>query len=120
MQKHRPGLLSLSLRCGLMLLVLMPFAEAAQAQSSEEYPGPWREITQDVREFLALHKVPATKLRDGNRRAISTSTFCTAPETRNTGQAGACSLRHANYGVPTNSSKEFQYQLPMIVRLTFV
>jgi hypothetical protein len=83
MRKHRPGLLSLSLRCGLMLLVLMQFAEAAQAQSSEEYPGPWSEITQDVREFLALHKVYACNEavgRQSSRNSDEYLLYCTRDE----------------------------------------
>jgi hypothetical protein len=38
MQQHQPRLPSLLFRCGLTLLVLTPFADAAQAQSklSEE------------------------------------------------------------------------------------
>ena len=70
MQRDQSRLLSLSFRCGLMLLVLTPLADAASAQSksspseakfapSEEYPGPWREVTQEVRDFLTLHKVYA-------------------------------------------------------------
>jgi hypothetical protein len=83
MQKHQPGLLSLSLRCGSMLLVSMPFAEAAQAQSSEEYPGPWSEITQDVREFLALHKVYACNEavgRQSSRNSDEYLLYCTRDE----------------------------------------
>ena len=83
MQKHQPGLLSLSLRCGLMLLVLTPCADPAQAQSSEEYPGPWREITQDVRAFLALRKVYACNEavgRQSSRNSDEYLLYCTRDE----------------------------------------
>ena len=85
MQIHRSGLLSISFRCGLMLLVLTSFADAARAQSkpSEEYPGPWREITQDVREFLALHKVYACNEavgRQSSRDPDEYLLYCTRDE----------------------------------------
>jgi|SRR5262245_24601041 len=83
MQKQQPRLLSLSLRCGLILLVLTPCADVAQAQSSEEYPGPWREITQDVREFLAVHKIYACNEavgRQSSRNPDECLLYCTRDE----------------------------------------
>ena len=48
---------------GLTLLVLVRLASAADAQPnlspSEQYPGPWLEVTQEIREVLALRKVSA-------------------------------------------------------------
>ena len=49
--------------CGLTLLVFVRLASAADAQPnlspSEQYPGPWLEVTQEIREVLALRKVSA-------------------------------------------------------------
>src|SRR5262249_49077167 len=58
----------------------------------------------------------ATKLRDVNRRIIPANIFFIALETRNTGQAGMCRLRHTNCAVPTNSSKASHYPTHIIVR----
>jgi hypothetical protein len=68
-----------------MLLVLTSFADSArvQSKSSEEYPGPWREITQDVREFLALHKVYACNSavgRQSSRNSDDYLLYCTRAE----------------------------------------
>ena len=50
-------------RLVMMVFVLGPLACSADARSkpspSEQYPGPWFEITEEVRETLALHKVTA-------------------------------------------------------------
>ena len=85
MREHQPRLPSLLFRCGLTLLVLTPFADAARAQSklSEEYPGPWLEITQDVRDFLALHKVRACNEavgRQSSRNSGEYLLYCTRDE----------------------------------------
>jgi hypothetical protein len=93
--------LSLSFRCGLMLLVLTPLADAASAQSkfspseakfspseakispSEEYPGPWHEVTQEVRDFLAVHKVYACDQAAGRQSSLNSGEYllyCTRDE----------------------------------------
>jgi len=63
MHKNQHGRLSLSFRCGLILSVITPLAAAASAQPkfspSQQYPGPWLEITQEVRDVLVLHKISA-------------------------------------------------------------
>src|SRR5215813_3267359 len=63
MQRKRFRRISLSFRCGLTLFLLTPWNDAAIAQPKflplRQYPGPWLEITQEVRDFLALHKVSA-------------------------------------------------------------
>jgi hypothetical protein len=49
--------------CGLTLLVLVRLARAADAppnlSPSAQYPGPWLEVTQEIREVLAVRKVSA-------------------------------------------------------------
>lgn len=49
------------LRCGLMLLGLTCLLGTADARSkllpSEQFPGPWAEVTQEIRDVLALNKV---------------------------------------------------------------
>ena len=86
MQNHQPRLVSLLVHCGLTILVLTPFADAAQAQSKlfdEEYPGPWLEITQEVRDFLALHKVGACNGavgRQSSRNSGEYLLYCTQDE----------------------------------------
>ena len=94
MQGRQSRLISLSFRCGLMLLVLTPLADAASAQSkfspseakfspSEEYPGPWREVTQEVRDFLALHKVYACNQAAGRQSSLNSGEYllyCTRDE----------------------------------------
>ena len=49
------------LRCGLMLLGLTCWLGTADARSkllpSEQFPGPWAEVTQEIRDVLALNKV---------------------------------------------------------------
>jgi len=47
----------------LPLFVLTSFSTAGHAQPkflpSEEYPGPWREVTQEIRDFLTLQQIAA-------------------------------------------------------------
>ena len=94
MQRRQSRLVSLSFRCGWMLLVLTPLADAASAQPkfspseakfspSEEYPGPWREVTQEVRDFLALHKVYACNQAAGRQSSHNSGEYllyCTQDE----------------------------------------
>ena len=57
--------------CGLTPLVLARSASAADAQPnlslSEQYPGPWLEVTQEIREILALRKVSACSQAAGRQ-----------------------------------------------------
>jgi hypothetical protein len=87
MQGIQFRLLSLSFRCGLILFVLTPLADAAYAQPkfspSAQYPGPWLEVTQEVRDFLTLHKVFACKQavgRPSSRISGEYLLYCTQDE----------------------------------------
>lgn len=74
-------------RCCLVLAVLTSLASAANARpgfsASEHYPGPWLEITQEIREVLALHKISAcnqTAGRQSSRKAGEYLLYCTRDE----------------------------------------
>ena len=58
---HRP--LKAFLNSGLMLLALTFLLGTAEARSrlspSEQFPSPWLEVTQEIRDVLTLHKVAA-------------------------------------------------------------
>ena len=47
----------------LIIFAFVPLACSVDARSklspAEQYPGPWFEITEEVRETLALHKITA-------------------------------------------------------------
>jgi hypothetical protein len=62
-QRTRPRLLLLSFGFCLMLFVLTPWTDASYAQPelfpSEQYPGPWVEVPQEVRDLLARRKISA-------------------------------------------------------------
>ena len=97
-------------RCCLVLAVLTSLASAANARpgfsASEHYPGPWLEITQEIREVLALHKISACNQaagRQSSRKAGNISYIARA--TRKSGPAGTWSLRHAKCADPASSSK---------------
>jgi hypothetical protein len=108
-QRIRTRLLSSSFRFCLMFFVLTPWTDASYAQPesspSEQYPGPWVEVPQEVRDLLALRKVSAARLWDVNRPAIPANIFCTARKTRDTGQAGVYSPLPTKCKGPANSSK---------------
>jgi len=87
MHKNQPGRLSLSFRCGLILSVITPLAATAFAQPkfslSQQYPGPWVEITQEVRDVLALHKISACNEaveRQSSRISGEHLLYCTQDE----------------------------------------
>ena len=71
----------------LMVFILGPLACSADARSkpspSELYPGPWLEITQQVRETLALQKVSACNEAVGRQSSRNSSEYllyCTQDE----------------------------------------
>lgn len=87
MQRNRPRLLSLSFRFCLTLFVLMPWTGASYAQPelspSEQYPGPWVEVPQEVRDLLALRKISACSAAVGRQSSRNPSEYllyCTQDE----------------------------------------
>lgn len=71
----------------LMLAVLAPLASAANARlevsTSEQYPGPWLEVSQEIRDVLALRKVSACTQavgRQSSRNAGEYLLYCTRDE----------------------------------------
>ena len=87
MQRIRPRLLSLSFRFCLMLFVLTPWTGASYAQPelspSEQYPGPWAEVPQEVRDLLALRKISACSEaagRQSSRNPNEYLLYCTQDE----------------------------------------
>ena len=86
-QRIRPRLLSLSFRFCLMLFVLTPWTGASYAQPelspSEQYPGPWAEVPQEVRDLLALRKVSGCSEavgRQSSRNPNEYLLYCTQDE----------------------------------------
>jgi hypothetical protein len=86
-QRIRSRLLSSSFRFCLMLFVLMPWTDASHAQPelspSEQYPGPWVEVPQEVRDLLALRKVSACSEalgRQSSRNPSEYLLYCTQDE----------------------------------------
>jgi hypothetical protein len=74
-------------RCGLMLLGLTCFLGTADARpkllSSEQFPGPWLEVTQEIRDVLALNKVSACSQavgRQSSRNPDEYLLYCTRDE----------------------------------------
>ena len=86
MQILKPRLLPSSSCCLVIFLVLTSSAGAqSKLSASEEYPGPWQEITQDVRDFLALHRVYACNQavgRQSSRNSGEYLLYCTQDEKR--------------------------------------
>jgi hypothetical protein len=87
MHKTKPGRPSLSVPCAVILSVITPLAVTAFAQPkfspSEQYPGPWLEITQQVRDVLALHKISACNEaveRQSSRMSGEYLLYCTQDE----------------------------------------
>jgi len=79
MQRKKSRRISLSFRCGLTLFLLTPWNDAAIAQPKflplQQYPGPWLEITQEVRDFLALHKVSACNQAAGRQSSRNSGEY---------------------------------------------
>ena len=99
------------LRCGLMLLGLTCLLGTADARPkllpSEQFPGPWAEVTEEIREVLALNKVFACSRQwPVNRRATPATICCTAHRTRRFGQAGACNPRRTRFAAPASFSRK--------------
>ena len=74
-------------RCVLMVFALVPLACPADARSkpspSEHYPGPWLEVTQEVRETLALNRVAACNEAVGRQSSHNSGEYllyCTQDE----------------------------------------
>ena len=90
----------------LVVFALVPVACLADARSkpspSEIYPGPWLEITQEVRDTLTLRKVSACNEAVGRQSSVdSGNIFCIALKTRLIGQAGSLSRRRKGGGPGT-------------------
>jgi len=71
----------------LTVFALVPLACAADARSklspSEMYPGPWFEITQEIREILTLYKVSKCNEAVGRQSSRSSGEYllyCTQDE----------------------------------------
>jgi len=87
MQRKQSRRLSLSFRCGLTLFLLAPWADAAFAQPkflpSQQYPGPWLEVTEEVKDLLVLHKISACNQaagRQSSRNSGEYLLYCTQDE----------------------------------------
>ena len=81
MQILKPRLLPSS-SCCLVILIVLTSSAGAQSKLalSDEYAGPWREITQDVRDFLALRRVHACNEaagRQSSRKSDEYLLYCT-------------------------------------------
>ena len=75
-------------RLGLTLLSLTFWPGAANAAEEplplEQFPGPWREITQEIRDVLVLNKVFACSqavARQSSRSSGEYLLYCTTDET---------------------------------------
>ncbi|HTF74764.1 MAG TPA: hypothetical protein VK620_10590 [Bradyrhizobium sp.] len=72
-------------RCGLTLLGLTCLLGTADARPkpSEQFPGPWLEITQEIRDVLVLNKVSACSQavgRQSSRNPDEYLLYCTRDE----------------------------------------
>ena len=74
-------------RCGLTLLSLTGLLGPANAGQkllpSEQFPGPWLEVTQEIRDVLALNKVSACSQaagRQSSRNSGEYLLYCTSDE----------------------------------------
>jgi hypothetical protein len=73
--------------CSLALLGLTCLLGTADARSallpSEQFPGPWQEVTQEIRDLLALNKVSACSQAAGRESSRSPGDYllyCTSDE----------------------------------------
>jgi hypothetical protein len=74
-----------ALRCGLALLVLTCLLGTADARPrlSEKFPGPWLEVTQEIRDLLTLNNVSACSQamgRQSSRNPDEYLLYCTRDE----------------------------------------
>jgi hypothetical protein len=72
-------------RCGLTLLGLTCLLGTADARPkpSEQFPGPWLEVTQEIRDVLVLNKVAACSQavgRQSSRNPGEYLLYCTRDE----------------------------------------
>jgi hypothetical protein len=75
------------LRCGLTVLGLACLPGTVDARPrllpSEQFPGPWLEITQEIRDLFALNEVPACSQavgRQSSRNPGEYLLYCTRDE----------------------------------------
>ena len=99
------------LRCGLTLLGLTCLLGTADARPkllpSEQFPGPWAEVAEEIREVLALNKVFACSqavARQSSRDPGDYLLYCT--RTRSFGRAGACNPRRTRFAAPASFSRK--------------
>ncbi|HET7166132.1 MAG TPA: hypothetical protein VFI94_13430 [Pseudolabrys sp.] len=71
----------------LTIFAFVPLTCSADARSklwpAAQYPGPWLEITEEVRETLALHKISACNEAVGRQSSINSGEYllyCTRDE----------------------------------------
>jgi hypothetical protein len=83
--RHKP--VRVFFRCGLALLALTCLLGTADARSrllpSEQFPGPWLEVTQEIRDALTLNKVSACSQavgRQSSRNPDEYLLYCTRDE----------------------------------------
>jgi len=72
-------------QCGLALLglCLLGTADARPMLPSERFPGPWLEVTQEIRNVLALNKVSACSQAAGRESSSNPGEYllyCTSDE----------------------------------------
>ena len=73
---------------------------------SEQFPGPWQEVTQEIRDLLALNKVSACSQAAGRESSAAPAIICcTAHQTRRSGQAGASNQRRRRFAAPTSFTR---------------
>ena len=82
---HKP--LRAAFRCSLALLGLTCLLGTADGRPmllpSERFPGPWLEVTQEVRDFLTLNKVAACSQAAGRQSSSNPGEYllyCTSDE----------------------------------------
>ena len=105
---HKP--LRAAYHCSLTLLSLTCMLGTADARRmllpSEQFPGPWLEVTQEIRDVLTLNKVSACSqaaAREFSRTPGEYLLYCTSDE--KLGQAGAYNPRRAPFEARAGSSK---------------
>jgi hypothetical protein len=83
--RHKP--VRAFFRCGVALLGLTCLVGAADARPrllpSEQFPGPWLEVTQEIRDVLTLNKVSACSQavgRQSSRNPDEYLLYCTRDE----------------------------------------
>jgi len=109
-------------RCGLTLLGLTCLLGTADARPkpSEQFPGPWLEVTQEIRDVLVLNKVSACSQavgRQSSRNPGEYLLYCTRDEKLWTSwrvQPAANKVRgpgklfEGNISVPTHTKSDLE------------